>query len=460
MRMKQSFLAFGLAFLACLALPASAAPAQAAQASPAAPGDAGTPTPPTPPAPPRVQEVDRIVAVVGNEAIPYSAFAEALANARAQIKEHNVPPPPEAIFEKQVLDRLVLRHAQLQMAKSLGISVGDAMLDATMKRVAAQNNLTLPEFQAALAKDGIAWPSYRQSVREDIAIARLKEREVDNQIFISDAEINNFIAQQKKEDQSIYDISDILLRTPEGASPGTLADIFKKAQDIVRRARAGESFAKLAATYSDGPNALSGGSWGARPASRLPPPFVEALQNMSEGDVSDPIQSPNGFHILRLNQKKGGQIDGRVQQTHAEHILIKVDELTSAEDAKRRLEDLRNRIEHGESFAELARLYSQDASAAKGGDLGWLNPGDTVPEFERAMNALAVGQVSDVVQTPFGYHLIKVLGRRVEDMSAEKERIAARAAIHERKADEAYDDWLRQLHDQTYIDERLNDNDD
>jgi peptidyl-prolyl cis-trans isomerase SurA len=373
------------------------------------------------------------------------------------LKRQNIPEPPADVLEKQVLERLVLERAQLQAAKEMGITVSEAMLDETMRRVAANNKLTIPEFQAALAKDGIAWAHFREGIRNDIITTRLKEREVDNQIFISDAEIDNFLAQQGKEDQSIYDASHILLRAPEGADPGTLAELFRKAQDIVRRARGGENFAKLAAAYSDAPDALSGGSLGARPANRLPPAFVDVLSKMADGDVSDPIQSPNGFHILRLNQKKGGQVDGHVRQTHAFHILIKVDELTSADEAKRRLTELKSRIDHGENFSELARLYSQDGSAAKGGDLGWLNPGDTVPDFERAMDALAEGQVSDVIQSPFGYHLIKVVARREQDLSAEKARIAARNTIRARKVDEAYQDWLRQLRDQTYVEERLRD---
>ena len=252
-----------------------------------------------------------------------------------------------------------------------------------------------------------------------------------------------------------YEVAHILLRVPESASPEQIQKLKAKADEVMGRLKKGEDFAQLAAAYSDAPDGLQGGNLGMRPLDRLPGSFGELVIKLQVGEVAPILRSPNGFHIVKLVSKRGGSDMPAVQQTHARHILIKVNEVVSESDARHTLAGLSERIKNGASFAELARLYSQDGSASKGGDLGWIYPGDTVPEFERAMNKLKPGEVSQAVHSPFGFHLIEVLERRVQDVSAERQRVIARQVLRERKMDEAYQDWLRQARDRAYVEIRI-----
>ena len=254
-----------------------------------------------------------------------------------------------------------------------------------------------------------------------------------------------------------YQIAHILLRAPESASPEVLQKLRLRGEQALKRAREGTSFAELAASFSDAPDALQGGDLGWRPADRLPQLYADAAQRLQPGQVSDLLRSSAGFHIIKLVGKRGGSATVSIQQTHARHILIRVNEVVSESEARRKLENLRERLVNGGDFAELARLYSQDGSAAKGGDLGWLSPGDTVAEFERAMDALKNNEISPVVQSQFGMHLIQVLERRQRDVSEERKRATARQALRERKLDEAYQDWLRQTRDRAFVEIRLDD---
>ena len=407
---------------------------------------------------PQVLEADRIVAVVGSDAITLSELRARLQSALAQLQRQGTPLPPQEVLQQQMLERLIMDKAQLQAAHDMGLRVDDQQLEQTIARIAANNKLSLEQFKAALQKDGVPYARFREEIREEITISRLRDREVDSRLVISDAEIDNFLTQTSASGHlEEYQIAHILLRAPESASPEQLQKLKTKAEGILKRARGGENFAELAAAYSDAPDALQGGNLGWRPLDRLPGIFSETTTKLQPDQVSDLLRSSNGFHIVKLLGKRGGgqQTDGGVRQTQARHILIRVSEIVSETEAKRRLEDLRERLKHGEDFAELARLYSQDGSAAKGGELGWVNPGDTVPEFERAMDALQDGEVSQVIQSPFGFHLIKVEARRTQDMSQEKQRLAARQALRARKMDEAYQDWPRQLRDKTYVEYRL-----
>jgi peptidyl-prolyl cis-trans isomerase SurA len=288
-------------------------------------------------------------------------------------------------------------------------------------------------------------------------IARVREREVDSKIVISEGEIDHYLQSETGKGGAAeeYEVAHILLRSPESANPEQIGELKAKAEEVLRRAVAGENFSQLAAAYSDATDGLQGGSLGRRSLDRLPSIFADAVVDLAPGEVAPLLRSPNGFHIVKLEARRGGAGAPAVQQTHARHILIKVNELLSDSDALHRLEGLRERIVHGEKFAELARLHSQDGSAAKGGDLGWLYPGDTVPEFERAMNELKPGEISLPVKTPFGYHLIEVLDRRVQEVSSDRLRNAARQALRERKLDEAYQDWLRQARDRAYVELKL-----
>ncbi|MDR0234198.1 MAG: peptidylprolyl isomerase, partial [Zoogloeaceae bacterium] len=372
------------------------------------------------------------------------------------------PLPPEDVLERQMLERMIMDRAQVQLAREYGISVDETQLDQTIARIASNNHLNMEQFQAMLHKDGISFVSFREDIRNDMIISRLRDREVESLVTVSEAEIDNYLAQAGLH-QGEFRVAHILLRAPEAASPEQLQKLKEKAAQIQKRAMAGSNFAELAASYSDAPDALQGGEIGWRTLGDLPNIFSEALAHMRTNEVSPLLQSANGFHILKLLGRRGGAEHeeagdsgaGGVRQTHARHILIRVDELISEAEARRRLNDLRERITHGESFEELARLYSQDGSAASGGDLGWINPGDTVPDFERVMNRLAEGELSEVTQTPFGFHLIRVEARRLEDLRQEKRRLTARQAVRERKLDEAYQDWLRQLRDRIYVEYRL-----
>lgn len=250
-------------------------------------------------------------------------------------------------------------------------------------------------------------------------------------------------------------MSHILLRAPESASPEQIQKLKAKADQVLERLKKGDDFAQVAAAYSDAPDSLQGGSLGWRTIDRLPSIFAEALGKLSPGEVSPMLRSSNGFHIVKLFARRGGETAQPIQQTRARHILIKVSEVLSETEAKHRLNSLRERLSNGGSFAELAKLYSQDGSAPKGGDLGWIYPGDTVPEFERAMNQLQPGELSQAVQSPFGFHLIEVLERRMQTVSTDRQRMAARQTLRERKLDEAYQDWLRQTRDRAYVEYRL-----
>ncbi|MDP3636941.1 MAG: peptidylprolyl isomerase, partial [Azonexus sp.] len=297
---------------------------------------------------------------------------------------------------------------------------------------------------------------FREEIRGEMTTVRLREREVDSKLVISDGEIDNYLANQTATGSGEeYQLLHILLRAPESASPEQLQKLRQRGDQALQRAQAGENFAELTAAFSDAPDALKGGDLGWRPLDRLPTLYADAAARLQLGQVSELLRSSAGFHIVKLLGKRGGSAPASVQQTHARHILVRISEVVSESEARRKLEKVRERIVNGVNFAEQARLYSQDGSAAKGGDLGWLSPGDTVPEFERAMDALKLNEISPVIQSPFGMHLIQVQERRERDVSAERQRNVARQALRERKLDEAYQDWLRQMRDRTYVENRL-----
>ena len=416
---------------------------------------------------PNPVEVDRIVAVVNDEAITAFELRARLLKVENQLRAQNVQLPPRDILERQVLERMIVDRVQIQFAKETGLRISDIELDAAMRRIAEGNRLSLQEFRVALEKDGISWSKFREEIREEIVLSRLRDREVESRTVVSDGEIDNYLANPDQggnvgnvEVQTAH----IVVRVPEQASPDQLMRIGARAQAALDQLRRGENFAKVAATYSDAPDGLSGGSMGARPLDRLPALYAEAIAKLKPGEVSDILRSPAGFHIVKLidRQSDAGAKSGvspkqtqALKQTRARHILIKVNELVSEAEAKRKLVVLKERIDNGADFAELARLNSSDLSAAKGGDLGWLYQGDTVPAFEKAMDALKINQTSEPVQSPFGFHLIQVLERRTEDATAERQRLAARQVLRERKSEEAYQDWLRQMRDRAYVEYRV-----
>jgi peptidyl-prolyl cis-trans isomerase SurA len=406
---------------------------------------------------PEPLEADHIVAVVGSEVITYYELRARLNAALVQLQKQGTPLPSQDVLERQMLERVIMDRAQLQYAKDTGLQVDDTQLDQAIGRIAGSNNMNMLQFRSALEKDGIQYPKFREEIRGEILTVRLREREVDSKLVISDGEIDNYLANQAASGSTgeEYQLAHILLRAPESASPEQLQKLRLRGEQALKRARAGENFAQLTAAFSDAPDALKGGDLGWRALERLPALYAENASRLQAGEVSELLRSSAGFHIVKLLGKRGGSALASVQQTHARHILVRINEVVSEAEARRKLDNIRERIVNGVDFAEQARLNSQDGSSAKGGDLGWLNPGDTVPEFERAMDALKIGELSPVVQSPFGMHLIQVQERRERDVSVERERGKARQALRERKLDEAYQDWLRQLRDRTYVENRL-----
>ena len=401
--------------------------------------------------------VDRVVAVVNKDVITLTELAERTARAEAELRRQRIAAPERTALERQVLERLVLDKAQVQLAESTGMRVDALQLDRAVQRVAENNGMALAEFRRALERDGVDFESFRAELRQQILLARLREREVDDRVQVSEAEIDAYLLEHKASLASAieYDVAHILVRLPEQARPEQVEQARVRAARVREEAQGGADFARLAASHSDAGDALQGGALGWRTPGRLPELFAEALGDMQPGAVSALLRSPAGFHVVKLLGRRGAGAAAPVTQTRARHILVKTNEIVSEEDARRRLLGLRERIAAGADFAELARLNSEDGTAARGGELGWVYPGDTVPEFERAMHALAPGELSQPVRSPFGFHLIEVQERRAADMSAERQRLQARQALRERKADEAFQDWLRQLRDRTYVELRL-----
>lgn len=401
--------------------------------------------------------VDRIVAVVNDEVITLHELRAGLDVAVRQLRRQGTPLPPRDVLERQMLERLIMDKVQLQHAREIGLRIDDVQLDQALQRIAASNKMSMAQFREALQKDGVPFAKFREDIRNEMTIARVREREVENKIAISEGEIENYLSGEsgKAGASEEYEVAHILLRAPESASPEQISGLKAKADQVLDRAVKGENFSQLAAAYSDAPDGLQGGSLGMRPLDRLPNIFSEVVVKLKAGEVAPLLRSPNGFHIVKLVAKKGGASLPAVEQTRVRHILVKVNEIVSESEALHKMEGLYERIRHGEKFAELARLHSQDGSATKGGDLGWIYPGDTVPEFERAMNALKPGEISRPVKSPFGFHLIEVLERRVQDVSADRQKAVARQVLRERKLDEAYQDWLRQARDRAYVELRL-----
>jgi peptidyl-prolyl cis-trans isomerase SurA len=408
-------------------------------------------------------EVDRIIAVVNDEAITAFELRARLATVERQLRGQNVQLPPRDVLERQLLERMITDRVQLQFAKETGLRISDIELDSAMRRVAESNRLSLQDFRATLERDGIAWAKFREEVRDEIVLSRLREREVESRILVSDGEIDNYLANPDQGGNTAnveVQTAHIVIRVPEQASPDQLMRIGARAQAALDQIRRGESFAKVAASYSDAPDGLTGGVMGSRPLDRLPALYADAVKNIKPGESSDVLRSPAGFHIVMLISRTGDGGSKRMvtlKQTRARHILIKVNEIVSETEARRKLVALKERLDNGADFTELARLHSNDLSAAKGGDLGWLYQGDTVPDFEKAMDGLKLNQISEPVQSPFGFHLIQVLERRTEDATAERQRLAARQVLRERKSDEAYQDWVRQIRDRAYVEYRSED---
>jgi len=408
---------------------------------------------------PRVLAVDRVVAIVNDEAITQHEVDDARRVVLTQMKQQNVQPPAPDVLEKQVLERLITERSLLQFAKETGLRVDDTQIERAIQRIAQDNKLSTEDFKKALAAEKITYAKYRDDIRSELVVQRLREREIESRLTVSDAEVDHYLATIKAQNagDSEFQLAHILVLVPEQASADQIEARRRRAEEALRQIRSGGEFGQVAAGFSDASDALRGGNLGWRAGARLPTVFADQVRNMNPGEVSPVLRSASGFHIVKLIDKRGKNETTVVDQTHARHILIRVNELVSEADGRVKIDRLKDRLDAGAKFDELARLNSEDGSAAKGGDLGWLNPGDTVGEFQDAMNKLAINQVSAPVRSPFGWHLIQVLERRKQDVTAERERSEAQLAIRQRKADEQFQAWVREIRDRAYVEIRLDD---
>ena len=404
-----------------------------------------------------LEPVDKIVAVVNDDVITSTELANRLHSIKEQLRNQSASIPPDADLRKQVLDRMILASLQLQLADQNGIRVDDETLNRTIERIAQDNKLTLPEFRSVLEKEGYDFATFREDIRREIIISRVQQRQVSDRITVTDQEIDNFLAAQRAHGNTgaEYHLAHILIAVPDAASAERIQAARKRAEDVLKKLKAGANFQETAIAVSDGQQALQGGDLGWRKSGELPTLFVEPVMHMKAGDISGLIRSPSGFHIIKLLEKRDDQRH-IVTQTHARHILIRTDELTSDAAAKARLNDIRKRIKNGADFGELARKYSNDtATASNGGDLGWVNPGDMVPNFQAEIDSLATGDLSEPFKTRFGWHIVQVLGRRSHDNTTSFIRSQARKAIHQRKTEEELQSWLARLRDDAYVENRL-----
>jgi peptidyl-prolyl cis-trans isomerase SurA len=452
--MNQRRFALWLAFAAQAV--ALAAPAAAQGLRPSQPGATARP-------PARVAEgprpADYIVAVVNSEPVTNNEVRSRMARFEQQLAQQGQRVPPRAEFARQVLERVISEKAQLQLARESGIKIEEASVDLAEQNVARQNQIEVAELRRRLAADGIPLAQFRQELRDQIFLTRLRERELDSRVRVSDLEVDQFLReQQNSNDPSTVEINlaHILVAVPENATDAQVATLRAKAQRVMERARAGEEFAKLAREASDAPGAATnGGVVGLRTADRYPPLFYQAVEALPVGGVSDIVRSGAGFHVIKVVEKQKGGPGGTVVQSHARHILLRTTPQLTQAAAIARLADYKKRVEAGQAdFAQLAREHSQDASAPNGGDLGWSAPGMYVPEFEEAMNSLAPGKIAEPLVSRFGVHLIQLLERRRAALSPREQRELARNMVREKKLDDAYATWAQEVRGRAYVEFR------
>jgi peptidyl-prolyl cis-trans isomerase SurA len=431
------------------------APAAAPAAKPATGGF-------LPPAASSAKVIDSVYVIVNDEVITKREVDKRIAEITARLRAQNAQLPDPEDLRRQVVEAMITERSQLQLGKEMGVRVSDTELDRAIGRIAESQKMSVQEMRNQMEKEGMTFAQFREQIRNEIVMQRLVDHEVDSKIQVSEAEIDTYMAAEKAAaaERVEMDLAQILVRIPENASPEQIAARKARADEVARQLRTGADFAKMAGTYSDAPDALSGGAIGWRDPNRLPPLFAGELRKLKPGQVTPVVRTNVGFHILKLiNVRKPeaqqDQAAAVVQQTHARHILLKLTPTMSEADARKKLTEIRGKIAAKQaSFEDMARQFSQDSFAAKGGDMGWVETGDIPPEFETAMNALKPGDISDVVKSPFGLHIIQVVERKTQDTSKEKERTAARQVLTERKRQEAMEDWARQVRDRAYVEFR------
>ncbi len=403
---------------------------------------------------------DYIVAVVNAEPITNQQVAAEVARLRRQLAAQRRPEPPAAELAWQVLNQLINERVQLQLARELGIRVDEPSIDQAEQSIASQNQLTLEQLHRELQREGIDRARFREQLRDQLLLTRLREREVEPRVRVSEADIDQYLAEQRLRAQDPaaqqVNMAHILIPVPDGASEQQVAELRARAQALLQQARAGADFAALAREHSGASDRAQGGELGLRSADRYPPLFVQATEGLQPGELAGPVRSGAGWHVIKLLERRiSGLPPTTVTQSHARHILLVPGTQLSEAQAVAKLRDFKRRIQAGEtSFPALAREHSQDGSAAQGGDLGWANPGQFVPEFERAMNQLAPGQISDPVISRFGVHLIQLLERRTAALSEREQRELVRNMLREKKYAEVYENWARDARARAYIELR------
>lgn len=407
-----------------------------------------------------IQEIDHIVAIVNDDVVTYSELKKQTQLIKQRIMQRGVKLPPDEVLQKQILEQLIIERLQLQTAKRVGIRVDDESVNKVITNIAAENKMNLDQFREILKQDGFTFEDFREKIRREIIINQLRKSQVQNKVTVSESEIDNFLAGQAsgKDSNEELHLAHILIALPDvAASPAQIQATRKKAETILAQLQLGADFAQTAVAKSQGQQALEGGDLGWRKTNEYPKVLALATANMQIGDISGILRSPNGFHIIKLLGRRSNKSDHIIQQTLARHILIRPNAVISSEEARQRLVNLRERILGGEDFAQVARANSKDtASATNGGSLGWISPGKMVPEFERVMDGLKPGEISEPFQTQFGWHIMQVMARRKHDDTLDSQREKVRRQIGKRKSDEAIETMLRQLRSDAYVEVRLN----
>jgi peptidyl-prolyl cis-trans isomerase SurA len=404
-----------------------------------------------------VRPLDRVVAIVDNDVVMQSQLQSRLQEVQRTIAQRGAEVPPAEALQQQVLERLIIENIQLQIGDRSGVRIGDEELNQAIGTIAERNGMSIEQFQQALSRDGLSYNDAREQVRREMIISRVRQRRVAERIQVTEQEVKNFLASDmgKMQLSEEFRLANILIPVSDAASPQDIQSAESRAREIYQQAQQGADFARLAMANSASENALDGGEMGWRKAGQLPPPFDAMLSALSVGQVTEPVRTAGGFIMLKLEEKRGGETQVR-DEVNVRHILIKPSEIRSEADAKRLVERLYERILAGENFADLAKKFSEDpGSALNGGTLNWIDPSVLVPEFREVMNSTPAGELSKPFKSPYGWHVLEVLGRRATDSSAQFREQQALTVLRNRKYDEELQAWLRQIRDEAYVEIKL-----
>jgi peptidyl-prolyl cis-trans isomerase SurA len=401
--------------------------------------------------------LDRIAAIVNEGLVLKSDLDGQMDAVTKRLQEQKIEMPPQSVLRQQVLDRLILQEIQMQRAKRVGLTISDEQLNSALQDIAQRNKIPFDQLPTALAAQGVDYKLYRESMRKELTLSTLRQRDVIAHINVTPRELDQYLArQQTAAANDEFNVSHILLSLPEAATPKQLEEIARKAQDLAARASKGQDFGELAIANSNSQTALDGGQLGWRKGNQLPQFILELVVKMKPGDVSEPVRTPSGFHIVKLNDRRGGDAKVVINQIHLRHILMKPNELDDDETVRQKLNKLRDRILKGEDFAGIASTASEDpGSAPDGGDLGWASPGTFVPEFDQGIAELKNNEISEPFKTRYGWHIVQLLGTRTYDSTDDVRRQRAFAAIRESKADEETELWLRRMRDEAFVETKM-----